>query len=119
MNLNELEEEERDIEQFKRFNYYFDPPKNKPKINFDVKGIVVAKKQPASENSSPYFGELASSSKCYTPHLEDEYYDQSLNSFKPINCDPLKPHKTQINQVHSMDNFLHGIIGDEVKTDEA
>lgn len=41
VNLNELESEERDIESFKRFNYYFDPPKNKPKINLNVKEIVI------------------------------------------------------------------------------
>lgn len=40
VNLNELESEERDIESFKRFNYYFDPPKNKPKINLNVKDIM-------------------------------------------------------------------------------
>lgn len=44
MNLNELESEERDIETFKRFNYYFEPPKTKPKINLNVKDIVVNKK---------------------------------------------------------------------------
>lgn len=45
VNLNELESEERDIESFKRFNYYFDPPKTKPKINLNVKDIVVANKK--------------------------------------------------------------------------
>lgn len=45
VNLNELESEERDIESFKRFNYYFDPPKNKPKINLNVKDIVVSNKK--------------------------------------------------------------------------
>lgn len=97
------------------FNYYYNPPKNKPKINFDVKNIVVARKQPASENSSPYFGELAGSSLSNTPHPEDEFYPE-LNSFKPINCDPLKPQST-INRTH-LDNFLHGIIGDELKNDQ-
>lgn len=116
MNLNELESEERDIETFKRFNYYFNPPKNKPKINFDVKGIVVAKKQPASENSSPYFGELAGSSLSNTPHPDDEFYPE-LNSFKPINCDPIVKPQTTVNRIHS-DNFLHGIIGEELKNDK-
>lgn len=45
VNLSELESEERDIESFKRFNYYFQPPKNKPKIKLNVKDIVVTKKQ--------------------------------------------------------------------------
>lgn len=117
VDLNELEQEERDIETFKRFNYFFDPPKNKPKINFDVKGIVVNKKQPSSDNSSPYFGELASSSlsNCNTPHPEDDIYPE-LNAFKSNSCDPLKSQST-ISRIHS-DNFLHGIIGDEFKTDQ-
>lgn len=46
VNLNDLETEEREIETFKRFNYYFDPPKTKPKINLNVKDIVVNNKQP-------------------------------------------------------------------------
>ncbi|XP_026464708.1 putative uncharacterized protein DDB_G0282133 [Ctenocephalides felis] len=53
VNLSELESEERDIESFKRFNYYFEPPKNKPKINLNVNDIVVKKKaSSASENGS-------------------------------------------------------------------
>lgn len=68
VNLNELESEERDIESFKRFNYYFDPPKTKPKINLNVKDIVVAnKKSPvpstaASGNSHGTNGSSGSSS---------------------------------------------------------
>lgn len=114
VNLNELESEERDIETFKRFNYYFEPPKNKPKINFNMKDIVVTKKQPTSDNSSPYFGDLASSSLSNTPHPEDDIY-HDITAFKSNNCDPLKPHPTT-NHVH-LDNFLHGIIGDELNTD--
>lgn len=60
VNLNELESEERDIESFKRFNYYFDPPKSKPKINLNVKDLVVtSKKSPApsvSASASPAGG---------------------------------------------------------------
>lgn len=41
MNLNELESDDRDIETFKRFDYYFEPPKNKLKVNINVKDIVV------------------------------------------------------------------------------
>lgn len=109
VNLNELETEEREIESFKRFNYYYEPPKNKPKVNLDVKGIVVAKKQPASNNSSPYFGELAGSSLSNTPRLDDLYPE--LNAFKSNNCD-----HTTINRI-PLDNFLHGIIGDGLETD--
>lgn len=110
VNLNELESEEREIESFKRFNYYYEPPKNKPKVNLDVKGIVVAKKQLPSNNSSPYFGDLAGSSLSNTPRLEDDLHPE-LNAFKSNNCD-----HTTINRIH-LDNFLHGIIGDELKTD--
>lgn len=125
VNLSELESEERDIESFKRFNYYFEPPKNKPKINFNVKDIVVTKKQPASDNSSPYFGDLASSSLCNTPppHPDEEYNvrasslslpsSHDLNAPKSNHCDPLKSTATTAN----LDNFLHGIIGDELNVD--
>lgn len=110
VNLNELSEQEREIESFKRFQYYFEPPKNKPKVNLDVNGIVVAKKQPASNNSSPYFGDLAGSSLSNTPRLDEDLYPE-LNAFKSNNCD-----QTTINRI-PLDNFLHGIIGDELKTD--
>lgn len=56
VNLNELESEERDIESFKRFNYYFDPPKNKPKINLNVKDIM-------ANNSNSSTGAAAASMK--------------------------------------------------------
>lgn len=53
VNLSELASEEREIESFKRFNYYFKPPANKPKVNFDVKNIVLAKKAGSSDTTSP------------------------------------------------------------------
>ncbi|XP_055617273.1 uncharacterized protein LOC129762771 isoform X2 [Toxorhynchites rutilus septentrionalis] len=64
VNLNELESEERDIESFKRFNYYFDPPKNKPKINLNVKDIVANSKKStgATGNNSNGSGSSGSSS---------------------------------------------------------
>lgn len=52
VNLSELASEERDIESFKRFNYYFKPPANKPKVNFDVKNIVLAKKAAGSSDTT-------------------------------------------------------------------
>lgn len=52
VNLSELESEERDIESFKRFDYFFDPPKNKPKINLNIKDIVVNKRQQQSPHST-------------------------------------------------------------------
>lgn len=115
VNLSELESEERDIETFKRFNYYFEPPKNKLKVNFDVKGIVVNKKQPSSETSSPYFGELANSSLSNTPHPEDDAYSDA-NAFKTTNCDTIKSQPT-VNPTQ-LDNFLHGIIGDQLEADQ-
>lgn len=39
INLNELTSDEREIESFKRFNYFFDPPKNKMKVNLNVQDI--------------------------------------------------------------------------------
>lgn len=126
VNLSELESEERDIESFKRFNWYFEPPKNKPKINFNVKDIVLTKKQPASDNSSPYFGDLASSSLCNTPppHPDEEYHTHASsvslpssshdsNAPKASHCDPLRASAPTAN----VDNFLHGIIGDDLKAD--
>lgn len=115
VNLNELESDERDIEQFKRFNYYFEPPKNKLKVNFDVKGMVVNKKPPSSTTSSPYFGELASSSLSNTPHPEDDIY-LDTTALKSTNCDTLKSQPT-INPMQ-LDNFLHGIIGDQLTADQ-
>lgn len=108
VNLNELEVEERDIETFKRFDYYFEPPKYKPKVNFNVKDIVVAKKQPSECLSSP-FGEQASALS-NTPHPEDEsFHDGNTASSKANN--PFRPHPVANHSY--MDNFLHGIIGDE------
>lgn len=52
VNLSELASEEREIESFKRFNYYFKPPANKPKVNFDVKNIVLAKKAAGSSDTT-------------------------------------------------------------------
>lgn len=117
ININELESEERDIESFKRFNYFFEPPKNKPKVNFNVKDIVVAKKHPSSDNSSPYFGDLASHSN--TPsHSEDdllyhEFHALNLSSSATHGPIPVRP---QVATANRYDNFLHGIIGDELKT---
>jgi FAM193 family C-terminal len=78
--LNELDLSERDIETFKRFDYFFAPPKNKPKININVKDIVVtgAKKprsHPLNSSESPSFGDLIS--------------DGMSSSFTSSNCDEL------------------------------
>lgn len=113
VNLNELSEQEREIETFKRFNYYYEPPKNKPKVNIDLNNIVLknTNRPPASTNSSPYMvGEMAASSMSNMPLRDDDLYAET-NAFKSNNCD-----QATINQVHS-DNFLHGIIGDGLKTD--
>lgn len=107
--MSELESEERDIETFKRFNYYFEPPKNKPKVNFNVKDIVLTKKQPSSDCSSPYFGDMASSLSNTPPHP-----DEDSSAPKARSCDPLKPRPTSASH---LDNFLNGIIGEEIRTD--
>lgn len=76
MNLNELESEERDIETFKRFNYYFEPPKNKPKVNLNLKDIVLNKKKSSPESPSMYFGGLDGNSITSTPSLDEMMYQQ-------------------------------------------
>lgn len=48
VNLNELESDERDIESFKRFNYFFEPPKNKPKVNLNVQDLYGQSRKPDS-----------------------------------------------------------------------
>lgn len=63
VNLSELESEERDIESFKRFDYYFEPPKHKPKINLNVNDIVVKKKPSSASESGANFGD-------YVPNLQ-------------------------------------------------
>ncbi|XP_077292678.1 uncharacterized protein LOC143915754 [Arctopsyche grandis] len=45
-NLNELDSSERDIESFKRFDFYFEPPKNKPKISLNVQDITFQRPSP-------------------------------------------------------------------------
>lgn len=109
INLNELESEERDIESFKRFNYFFEPPKNKPKVNFNVNDIVVPKQHPSSDHSSPYLGELASEDDL----LYHELQALKLSSSATPGPIPVRP---QVVNVNRYDNFLHGIIGDDLKT---
>ncbi|GAB0092497.1 uncharacterized protein DMENIID0001_074930 [Sergentomyia squamirostris] len=74
VNLNELESEERDIETFKRFNYYFEPPKNKPKVNLNLKDIVLNKKKSSPDNL--YFSNNDIPSITSTPTLDDMLYQQ-------------------------------------------
>ncbi|XP_055716056.1 uncharacterized protein LOC129809929 isoform X3 [Phlebotomus papatasi] len=76
VNLNELESEERDIETFKRFNYYFEPPKNKPKVNLNLKDIVLNKKKSSPESPSMFFGGLDGNSITSTPSLDEMMYQQ-------------------------------------------
>ncbi|XP_055678177.1 uncharacterized protein LOC129786938 isoform X2 [Lutzomyia longipalpis] len=71
VNLNELESEERDIETFKRFNYYFEPPKNKPKVNLNLKDIVLNKKKCSPESPSMFFGGPDGNSITSTPSLDE------------------------------------------------
>lgn len=107
VNLSELESEERDIESFKRFDYYFEPPKNKPKVNFNVKDIKVRSKMTNSnsDSSSPYFGE--SSSPMNGSELDDLYHDMNTMSLSN-NCDQQHGHLTGGNYV--TDHYLHGVV---------
>lgn len=97
LSLNDLESEERDIETFKRFNYYFKPPATKPKVNFDVKNFMMANNRKTSSSgggagivggggttvsssdssSSPYYSDTTSLNGG-TPSLDDLYNDLSL-----------------------------------------
>lgn len=62
INLNELPCDERDIESFKRFNYFFEPPKSKLKVNLNVQDIYnnsgrsqeSPSNVPMTSNSSPH-----------------------------------------------------------------
>ncbi|XP_058813321.1 uncharacterized protein LOC131677496 [Topomyia yanbarensis] len=72
VNLNELESEERDIESFKRFNYYFDPPKNKPKINLNVKDIVVNSKKPGDVTSNNHVGGSSGNSSSSSSSISND-----------------------------------------------
>ncbi|KAH9637589.1 hypothetical protein HF086_014229 [Spodoptera exigua] len=44
-NLSVLEVSEREIESFKRFDFYFEPPQHKPKVQLDVRDIAAALRQ--------------------------------------------------------------------------
>lgn len=90
VSLNELETAEREIESFKRFDYYFKPPVNKPKVNFDVKNIVLANRRTVnspdnmttSSSSSSFYDEVAASrmNGRGTPILDDFLSDMSMLS---------------------------------------
>lgn len=59
LNLNDLPSDERDIESFKRFNYFFEPPKSKMKVNLNVQDIYSSRNQDSpsamgnNSNASP------------------------------------------------------------------
>lgn len=90
VSLSELESAEREIESFKRFDYYFKPPVNKPKVNFDVKNIVLANRRAVqspdnftnSSSSSSFYDEVTASrlNGRGTPMLDDFFTDMSLLS---------------------------------------
>lgn len=81
-------------------------------MNFNVKDIVVNKKQPSSDNSSPYFGDLTSHTN--TPYSEDDLLNNEMQGLKlSRGPTPIRPNASQPSRY---DNFLHGIIGDEIKT---
>ncbi|CAK1552918.1 unnamed protein product [Leptosia nina] len=44
-NLSTLEVTDREIESFKRFDYFFEPPQHKPKVQLDVRDIAAALRQ--------------------------------------------------------------------------
>lgn len=115
--MSELESEERDIESFKRFNYYFEPPKNKPKINLNVKDIVVNKKNKITSDSpsSSLFGEMSSSISSNTQSCDDLLcQDMSgLNIHSNANSDPMIYDTDIENSSTSRTN--HGAIGSKIK----
>lgn len=98
VSLAELETEEREIESFKRFDYYFKPPTNKPKVCFDIKNIVLAQRKVAlspspsdhmtqsSSSSSSFYDDMAAAARFNVggvgaPPLMDNFFsDMSLMS---------------------------------------
>lgn len=52
MSLNDLKSDDREIEIFKRFQHGFNPPANKPKIDFDVKNITLPQRKAHTNLSS-------------------------------------------------------------------
>lgn len=76
---------------------------------------MVNKNHPSSDNSSPspYYGDLATSLS-NTPHSEEDLLYNEMQALKLSHGpQPVRPHVTTTNRY---DNFLHGIIGDELKT---
>lgn len=65
VNLNDLPSDEREIESFKRFNYFFEPPKSKLKVNLNVQDIY---NNSRSQESPSGMGSHSNSS----PHLWDQ-----------------------------------------------
>lgn len=91
--LSELETEEREIESFKRFDYYFKPPANKLKVNFDIKDIVVAQRKAIAQSSSSaslFYDDLAAADRfnnvSSTPMMDDFFADMSLLSLRPTSA---------------------------------
>lgn len=56
LNLNELESSERDVKAFQRFNFDFQNPKEKPKVNVNLNDLLTNKNS-ASNRTSPYMDE--------------------------------------------------------------
>lgn len=131
--LSELETEEREIESFKRFDYYFKPPTNKLKVNFDIKNIVVAQRKggmtQSSSSSSLFYDDVAAGGTRYnngssTPLMDDFFTDMSLLSlaapsgFSPADLGLLASGGHGGHGMHRGDHgFVNGLLdGGEMKS---
>jgi hypothetical protein len=87
VNLEQLDADDRDIESFKRFDYSFDPPKNKPKVNLNVKDmmrICEIHKSPAVASKQKKPADSPSSSNSIFDGISSSVSSQSDDMFADI-----------------------------------
>lgn len=105
-----MESEERDIESFKRFNYYFEPPKNKPKVNLNVKDIVVNNKK-LSMSDPQYFGEIGAAGPIDEQQLYNDMSALNLNTHNDLMSGGSGGALKHAGVIGSEMKILHGHIG--------
>lgn len=107
VNLNELESCERDIESFKRFNYYFEPPKNKPKVNLNLNDIVVNKTTTTTTMTTiPTLTAAAVTTMVTGRSHHNHHHGGGVDDYH---------HNGGVGQNNSNSLTVHGIIGSEMK----
>lgn len=124
VSLSELETEEREIESFKRFDYFFKPPVHKPKVNFDVKNIVLANRKnvPSPDSASSFFDVQNATAQGKSLHdhpLDDFFADMSMMSLRGnFNIDELGIlDGSDAGQALRADTFIQGLLdGNDMKS---